>query len=159
LTNNIKSRVRYLNDNISVIPTKKQLYSIASVFVISPVTNGRVGLFILSISTSNISFIIILLDIIVTALNELTINLWEVNRFLMDGFTIHPPVKHKNNVGIIFCGLIIFINPPAFVLIIFICLVNLFELGIGSYKGCIVLPTERLFIPLQQNNNIIIIRK
>jgi hypothetical protein len=48
------------------------------------------------------SFIIILLDITVTALIELIINLGELNNDFIEGFTIHPPVKHRNNVGIIF---------------------------------------------------------
>ena len=101
-TNKFNCGVKYLNDNISVSPIKRKLYRTASLFVTSPLTKGRLGLFILSISISNKSLTIMLIDITETAFIELTMNLGEVNKYFIDGFTIHPPVKDKNKVGIMF---------------------------------------------------------
>jgi hypothetical protein len=64
---------KYKNDNISVIDSRPIDNKIASFFVISPVINGRVGLFILSTSISNRSFRTMLQDIINNVLIVATI--------------------------------------------------------------------------------------
>ena len=85
-------------------------YVDAVFFVISPVTIGRLLLFILSISISKISLKIILNAIISVVINVDAINCGDLTKYINDGFIIYPPLKDKNIVGAILFALINFKN-------------------------------------------------